>query len=246
VLISHHLLATHTVLWRLLIICSAADEGLFAGNKGEGELMKVLITEPSYRSEKKFCEPLNITSYHNFIGASNHSKAVAITSDDRRYWSKNTKVMQYSDEQWASLWALVHDANIREIFFQYLRTCVDISGVKIGRAPMTAAKANAASRQAPVAAKWLKTAVLEQPSSAACVPFGVGEDYDERSAKEDDKERMTFKNRPDTGPAMRNLCGDDYEEAAVKRDMRKMSKVMCVLPLSHISKMITRQFSGQS
>jgi len=58
-----------------------------------------VITEPSYRSEKKFCEPLNIKSYHNFVGASNSHKAVAITSDDRRYWVKNTVVMQYNDDQ---------------------------------------------------------------------------------------------------------------------------------------------------
>ncbi len=58
------------------------------GKKDEAELMKTLITEPSYRSEKKFCEPLNIKSYHNFVGASNSYKAVAITSDDRRYWNQ--------------------------------------------------------------------------------------------------------------------------------------------------------------
>ena len=67
---------------------------LFVGKKDEAELMKTLITEPSYRSEKKLCEPLNIKSYHNFVGASNSHKAVAITSDDRRYWIKNTAVMQ--------------------------------------------------------------------------------------------------------------------------------------------------------
>jgi len=35
----------------------SADEGLFVGKKDEAERMKTLITEPSYRSEKKFCEP---------------------------------------------------------------------------------------------------------------------------------------------------------------------------------------------
>ena len=58
-----------------------------------------MITEPSYRSENKFCDSLNIKSYHNFVGASNSHMAVAITSDDRRYWVKNTVVMQYNDDQ---------------------------------------------------------------------------------------------------------------------------------------------------
>lgn len=90
------------------------------GKKDEAELMKTLITEPSYRLEKKFCEPLNIKSYHNFVRASNCHKAVAITSDDRRYWIKNTAVMQYTDDQWGHLWSLVNDASIREVFYQYL------------------------------------------------------------------------------------------------------------------------------
>ena len=71
-----------------------ADEGLFVGKRDEAERMKTLITEPSYRSEKKFCEPLNIKSHHNFVGASNNHKAVAISCDDRRYWIKNTVQMR--------------------------------------------------------------------------------------------------------------------------------------------------------
>ena len=207
--------------------------------------MKVLITEPSYRSEK-FCEPLNIKSYHNFIGASKHHKAVSVTSDDKRYWLKITKAMEYSDEHWTALWALVNHACIREIFFQYLCTCVDTSCIRIGRAPMTTAKADATSQQCPVGINWLKTVALEQPSSAACVPITIGEDYVERQAWEDDKERMTFKSRTACNPAMRNLCGDAYEAAALKQDLGKCSKVKCVLPLNHISKVVSSQFGGQS
>ncbi len=76
------------------------------------------------------------------MGASNSHKAVAITSDDRRYWIKNTVVMQYSDEQW-SLWSLVNNSCIREVFYQYLVNSVDTSVIKIGRAPMTSSKADA-------------------------------------------------------------------------------------------------------
>ena len=60
------------------------DEGLFVGKMDEAELMKTFITEPKYKSQKKFCEPLSLKSYHNFVGASNSHKAVAISPDDRR------------------------------------------------------------------------------------------------------------------------------------------------------------------
>jgi len=133
------------------------------GKKDEAELMKTLITEPNYRSEKKFCEPLCIKSHHNFVGASNSHKAVAITSDDRRYWMKNTVPMHYPDDHWSKLWSMVNDPCIREVFYQYLINCVDTSALRIGRAPMTSSKADAAAEQCPVGIKWLKT---EQPNCA--------------------------------------------------------------------------------
>lgn len=226
--------------------CFVADEGLFAGKKDEAELMKIMITEGSYRSEKKFCEPLNIQSYHNYVGASNHHKAVSITSDDRRFWLKITKAMKYTDDKWSNLWSLVNNSTVREIFFQYLRTCVDTSIIKMGMAPMTSAKADAASQQCPVGIKWLKTVIFEQPAAAACVPASVGEDFTNRTAWDDDKDRMTFKPRGATSNAMRNLLGAELEEAALKQDFAKRSKVTCVLPLSHISKLVAKQFAGQS
>ncbi|KAL0043400.1 hypothetical protein WJX79_003619 [Trebouxia sp. C0005] len=201
------------------------DEGLFVGKKDEAELMKTLITEPSYRSEKKFCEPLNIKSYHNFVGASNSHKAVAITSDDTRYWIKNTVVMQYSDDQWGHLWSLVNDATIREVFFQYLVTSVDTSVIRIGRAPMTSSKADAAAEQCPVGIKWLKTAVLEQPNCAASVPAWK---------------------REHNSRALRNLLDEEYEKACLKDDLRKHSTVKCILPLNHISACVATRFKGQS
>jgi len=129
---------------------------------------------------------------------------------------------------------------------QYLRTCVDTSAVEIGRAPMTSAKASAASQQCPVGIKWLKTVVLEEPTSAACVPASVGEDYGERTSWEDDKDRMTFKPRGNNNTAMRNMLGEDYEKAALKQDFARLSSMKCVLPLTHITKLVGKQFVGQS
>lgn len=215
------------------------------GNRAEAEQFKGLITEETYRSEKKFCEPLQITSYHNFVGASNSHKAVAISPDDRRYWMKNTVGMQYPDEHWGRLWALVDNPSIREVFYQYLINCVDLTGFP-QRAPMTSSKAEAAAEQCPVVIKWLKTAVLEQPNCAASVPAWVGDDYAQRTAWEDDKLKMTFKNRVHNSRAMRNLLDKGYEKACLAEDLGKRSSVTCILPLNHIASCIASRFKGQS
>ena len=60
---------------------------------------------------------------------------------------------------------------------------------------MTTTKADAAAEQCPIAIKWLKTAVLDQPECAAHPPMFVGEDYVHRQLWENDKDKMTFKSR---------------------------------------------------
>ena len=64
-----------------------------------------------------------------------------------------TQCVQSPDEQWAHLWSLVNNASIREVFYQYLVNCVDMSvtiGHQDGKAPMTSAQADAAAKQCPV------------------------------------------------------------------------------------------------
>lgn len=60
---------------------------------------------------------------------------------------------------------------------------------------MTASKADVAAEQCLVGIKWLKSAILEQPNGAASTPSWVGDDYDQRTAWEDDKDKMTFHHR---------------------------------------------------
>ncbi len=87
---------------------------------------------------------------------------------------------------------------------------MDTSKVQIGRAPMTNAKATQASEQCPVAAKWLKSVIMDRPNSAAHVPVDV-EDYQERAAWDNDKHKMTFKSRGPSPPALTNLVGEALE-----------------------------------
>ncbi len=62
-----------------------------------------------------------------------------------------------------------------------------------------------------------------QPNCAACVPAWVGDYYAQRSAWEDDKLKMTFKNRGHNSRAMRNLLEDEYEKACLADDLAKRS-----------------------
>ena len=109
------------------------------------------------------------------------------------------------------LWNLVGSASVREIFYQYMITCVDTSQLRIGRAPMTTTKAEAAANQFPTGIKWLKTAVLDQPDCATHVPSFVGDDYVQRQAWENDKDKTTFKSRGGVTSYFQ-LQGDEYEQ----------------------------------
>ncbi len=159
--------------------------------------------------------------------------------------------MQYSDDHWTFLWSLVNDESVRLAFLQYLRTKVDTGKIRIGRAPMASAKADAAAEQCPVGTKWLKTAVLDEPTCAAHVPVSVSDDYDVRTKWEEDKQLMTFKSRGSVAQAFHNLLGEEYETALLAADYGKQGQrssltTKCVLPLNHISKCVLRQFQGQS
>lgn len=209
--------------------------------------MKALLKVRTYRCEKKFHEPQNLNNYHNYIGASNHSKALNVTPDWRRYAILRTTLMKYGSEKCGELWDLVNNPAVREIFFQYLRTCVDISGHPKD-APMTDAKAAQASAQRPVGARWLKAVVLDRPTSAAHVPADV-DDYEARVAWENDKHKMTFKSRGPTPPSLLNLVGAPLEEALLKRDTSSLGTAQSmkrVLPLDHVAKCVTRYLAGQS
>jgi len=114
---------------------------------------------------------------------------------------------------------------------------------------MTLAKAGVASEQCPVGIKWLKTAIMDEPTCAAQPPT-MGDNYDERAAWDADRDRMTFKSRGPIPPSMQHLLGDDLEQALLKADYghngQPQNVIKCVLPLNHISKCVQRQFQGQS
>ena len=144
------------------------------------------------------------------------------------------------------LWGLVNNPCIREVFYQYTVNCVDTSVIKTGRAPMTSSKADAAAEQCPVGIKWLKSAIFEQPNCAAQVPSWVGDDYQQRSAWEDDKDRMTFHRRVNNSRALRNLLDEEYQKAALREDFGKRNGIKCILPINHISACVAASFKGQS
>jgi len=174
-------------------------------------------------------------------------KALIVSADCMRYAIYYTTKMDYGKDHWDLLWDLVHSPQVRELFFQYLRTCVD-TGRFDKNAPMTAAKAAQASEQCPAAARWLKSVIMDRPTAAAHVPADV-DDFVERAAWENDKAKMTFKSRGRTPPSLINLVGDPLEEALILDDVTSKGMARspkCVLPLEHVAKCVAKHFQGQS
>ena len=142
---------------------------------------------------------------------------------------------------------MVHSPQVRELFSQYLRTCVDTERFD-KNAPMTAAKAAQASEQCPAAARWLKSVITDSATAAAHVLADV-DDFVERSAWENDKAKMTFKSRGRTPPSLINLVGDPLENALVLDDVTSKGMARspkCVLPLEHVAKCVAKHLQGQS
>ncbi len=97
-----------------------------------------------------------------------------------------------------------------------------------------------------MAAKWLKSVVMDKPTSAAHVPADV-DDRNERSAWENDKDKMT--SRGPTPPSMLNLVKDALEMELVRRDVTSVGlgqSKKCMLPLDHVAKCVARHMQGQS
>ena len=83
---------------------------------------------------------------------SNTKKAVEITNSEHRFFMLCCVDLHYDQEKLHSLWALLKDPSIQELFFHYLLG-VNSSSVKTGRAPFTAFKQQIQSAQAPNAVR---------------------------------------------------------------------------------------------
>ena len=75
--------------------------------------------------------------------------------------------LHYGSEKLDSLWALVKDPFIQELFFHYLLR-VDSNSLKEGRAPFTAFKQQIQSTQAPNANKWIKHLLIDTDAMCTC------------------------------------------------------------------------------
>ena len=98
---------------------------------------------------------------------SNTKKAVEIPNSERRFFMLCCVDLHYSQEKLDSLWALVKDPSIHELFFHYLLS-VDSSSVKKGQAPFTAFKQQIQSVQAPNAIKWIKHLLTDTDALCSC------------------------------------------------------------------------------
>ena len=94
-------------------------------------------------------------------------KALEIPNSERKFFMLCCVDLHYGSEKLDSLWALVKDPFIRELFFHYLLG-VDSSSLKEGRAPFTTFKQQIQSAQAPNANKWIKHLPTDTDAMCTC------------------------------------------------------------------------------
>ena len=131
----------------------------------------------------------------------------------------------HNAEKFKELFALAKDAGVCEIFFQFLRT-VDTSKIEIGRAPLTTVKLESMSAQAPLAIRWLKSAVMDNPRIMCYVPNDIQGEA-ERCDYAANLEQFQLKSRAECTQPFSSLIGDAFEEYMVQQDLKKFSSVKC-------------------
>ncbi len=188
-----------------------------------------------------------LPSFHNFVVLSNTKKAVEIPNSERRFFMLCCVDLHYTQEKLDSLWALVKDPSIHELFFHYLLG-VDSSIVKKGQAPFTAFKQQIQSAHAPNAIKWMKHLMTDTDSMCSC-PGEVRMDSERCAIMREIEETGLFrlKHRSEAGnEAFSNLVGEEWEQHALDRDLAKRSAVKTVVPVRHVTDCVMNYFKGQS
>jgi len=178
---------------------------------------------------------------------SNTKKAVEIPNSERRFFMLCCIDLHYSREKLESLWALVKDPSIHELFFHYLLG-IDSSSVIKGQAPFTAFKQQIQSAQAPNAIKWIKHLLTDTESLCSC-PREVRMESERYAIIREIEESGLFRirHRPAAGDdAFNNLVGEEWEQHVLQMDLAKRSAVKTVVPMRHVTDCVMTYFKGQS
>ena len=178
---------------------------------------------------------------------SNTKKAVEIPNSERRFFKLCCVDLHYSQEKLHSLWALLKDPSIQELFFHYLLG-VDSSLVKKGQAPFTAFKQQIQSAQAPNAIKWIRHLLTDIDAMCTC-PGEIRLDSERHAILRVIEEFGLFriKHRLAAGTeAFSNLVGEEWEQHAPQMDLAKRSTVKTVVPIRHVTDCVMNFFKGQS
>ncbi len=187
-----------------------------------------------------------LRSFHNFVVLSNTKKAVEIPNSERRFCMLCCVDLHYSQEKLDSLWALVKDPSIHELFFHYLLG-LDSSIVKKGQTPFTAIKQQIQSPRAPNAIKWMKHLMTDTDSMCSCL--GEYRMDSERCAIMREIEEIglfRLKYRSEAGnEVFSNLVREEWAQHALERDLAKRSAMRTVVPV-HVTDCVMNYFKGQS
>lgn len=209
-------------------------------------LCAAVITEAKFRLEEKFQKAQHLPSFHNFIVASNTMKAVEICAGERRFFPLKCVKINYSKQDREKQWALVHDDNVREIFFHYLNS-IDTSKIVIGEAPFTDFKQQMQAQQAPAAIKWLKHVVLSDLENMCNVPnMFCNNDSDRMNVQNMITDNGLFKLQRRPGGDCFNRLATNYEEVMLSDDLKNRSKVKVYVPARHVAAQVQGHFKGQA
>ena len=178
---------------------------------------------------------------------SNTKKAVEIPNSNRRFFMLCCIYLHYSQEKLDSLWALVRDPSIQELFFHYLLG-IDSSSVRKGRAPFTAFKQQIQSAQAPNAIKWIKHLLTDTNALCSCpTEFQMESERYAIIREIEESGLCRIRHRPAAEhDAFNNLMSKEWEQHALQMDLAKTSAVKTVVPIRHVTDCIMNYLKGQS
>ncbi|KAL0019351.1 hypothetical protein WJX79_001213 [Trebouxia sp. C0005] len=98
--------------------------------------------------------------------------------------------------------------------------------------------------KAPLAIRWLKSAVMDNHTIMCYVPNDIQGDA-ERCEYAADIDQFRLKSRCESQQQFSNLIGDAFQEFMVQQDLKKFSVVKCKVPSNHVVATILQQFRGQ-
>lgn len=94
------------------VIVFIDEGGDFKAHHTNQEKFKSIITSNSFQLRQMYHDQVQLTSYHNFIMATNSDSAVALDSEARRFFYKRCRKPDWPDSKWNTLHNMIKDPEV--------------------------------------------------------------------------------------------------------------------------------------